>query len=94
MRASPEYHRLCKNGDERTVMTNAEVCGPCFAALIMPSHAPPKAHATPARRGICRHCGKERQVNSRDLCRSRCARLGLEDQYPVVASRGKKATHG
>lgn len=86
MRAVPAYRRLCLCG--RTVMQNADICGPCFAALIMPSHTPPKMRATPVRRGICRYCGKERQVNSRNLCKSRCAKLGLD--YPVVRGRGRR----
>lgn len=89
MRAAPGYRRLCKNGDGRTVVETMDICGPCYAAGVMPKHRPLKIRHSQNRRAICKHCGKERQVNGRDLCQSRCAKLNLD--YPVVRGRGRKA---
>lgn len=86
-RASVEYRRLCKCG--RTVMTSSELCGPCWAAQTMADFRYHQHHSPP-RRGTCRHCGKTRNLTGRDLCESNCARLGLEDVYPVVAKPGRK----
>lgn len=53
-------------------MENATICGPCFAAKVMPS-LPKRRRAY--RRGICERCGKERALDSRGLCKSKCARV-------------------
>lgn len=84
MNASPEYRRLCACG--RTVMMNADICGPCFAAALPSLRY--SSHHSPPRRGICAHCGKDRQLDGRDLCESACAKLGLD--CPVVRGRGRK----
>ncbi len=85
--ADPYYKRLCKCG--RTVMTNSTSCGPCFANVALADFTYPSRHSPP-RRGICQHCGQTRDLTGRDLCKATCARLGLEDRYPVVAKPGRK----
>lgn len=89
MNAAPEYRRLCKNGDQRTVIETMDICGPCFAEVALRDFRY-KLRQSPARRGMCKHCGKDRQLNGRDLCESRCAKLDVAAHYPVVRGRGRR----
>ena len=91
------HEHLCKNDCGRTAMTSADICGPCFAGVALADFVQPHYCVPPNRRGVCKHCGKERQVDGRGLCEYTCAKLGLGAQYPVVRGRGrprKETTHG
>lgn len=79
--------KLCKNNDGRTVIHNTDICGPCFAQAALASWRYTTRYS-PHRRGVCKHCGKTRNLNGRDLCLAKCARLGLD--YPVIARPGRK----
>ena len=81
------HERLCKNECGRTAMTSADICGPCFANAALADFEQPRYRQSLRRRGVCKHCGRERELDGRDLCKYTCAKLGLD--YPVIRRQGR-----